>query len=105
MLDWMRVEDLMPQVELKLDIDADLLRRAQSAGVPIPSIVEAALRNALADDDAPPRPLFAPKPPGWTEDEAMARARRWADENAEAIAEHNAWIEEHGLVADHFRKW
>ncbi|HJV40861.1 type II toxin-antitoxin system CcdA family antitoxin [Caulobacter sp.] len=34
-----------------------------------------------------------------------ARARRWAEENAEAIAEHNRFIEEHGLLSDHLRTW
>jgi post-segregation antitoxin (ccd killing protein) len=36
---------------------------------------------------------------------AAERARRWADENAQAIRPYNAFVEEHGVVGDDFRSW
>ncbi len=36
---------------------------------------------------------------------AAERARRWAEENAEAIRAYNAFVEEHGVVADDLRGW
>ncbi len=34
-----------------------------------------------------------------------ARARRWKEENAEAIADYNKWIEENGVPLSQFRKF
>lgn len=31
------------------------------------------------------------------------QARRWAEENREAIAAHNAWVEENGLPLERYR--
>ncbi len=36
---------------------------------------------------------------------AEDRGRRWAEENAEAIKEHNDFVAKHGLLSDHFGKW
>jgi antitoxin CcdA len=36
---------------------------------------------------------------------AEDRARRWAEENAEAIAEHNDFVEKYGLLSDHLPTW
>ena len=33
------------------------------------------------------------------------RARRWKEENAEAIADYNKWIEENGVPLSQFRKF
>lgn len=36
---------------------------------------------------------------------AMARAEKWAEQNAEAIRAYNAFVEEHGVVGDELRNW
>lgn len=95
----------MAQAELKLDIDAELLEQARSAGLALTPVVEAALRQALANDDQPRRPLFEAKRPVIPVAEAEARARRWAEENAEAIADYNRRIAERGVFGEDLRRW
>lgn len=34
-----------------------------------------------------------------------AKAKRWKEENAEAIADYNRWIEENGVPLSQFRKF
>ena len=77
----------MGKAELKIEIDADLLARAEASGRPIAELVEEGLRSSLKASDG---------------DE---RARRWAEENAEAISDYNRRIAERGLIGDKFRKW
>ena len=76
----------------ELRIDADLLAQAQAAGVPTELVVERALREALLA--ASGRAAAAD-----------ARAAKWAEENAEAIADYNRRIRERGLIGEEFRKW
>lgn len=71
-------------------IDPDLLAQAARLGLDIGGMSETALRLHLQKID----------PAG-----AEARARRWAEENAEAIKDHNERIRRRGLIGDHFRKW
>lgn len=78
----------MGKAELK--IDADLLAQAQAAGVKADVVAEAAIRAAVAKADP---------------EAADARARQWAEENAEAIADYNRRIRERGVFSDGFRKW
>lgn len=80
----------MGKPELNIDVDPELLAQARRLGVSVGRMSETQLRLHLQKID----------PAG-----AEARARRWAAENAEAIADHNRRIAERGLVADHFRKW
>ena len=72
------------------EIVPELLDQARRLGISIVGMSETQLRLHLQKVD-----------PAGAED----RARRWAEENAEAIREHNARIEERGLISDHFRKW
>jgi antitoxin CcdA len=74
----------MGKVELKIEIDADLLSRAAAAGVDLPAITESAVRAALADEE---------------------KAKRWAHENAEAILAHRERIEKYGVFGDDLRSW
>jgi len=94
----------MDKVELRLEIDADLLRRAREAGLDPAAVLEDELRRRLGQAGMQDRgrdwSTEAPPP-----DTPEARAARWAEENAEAIKEHNAWIAKHGLVGDEWRKW
>lgn len=76
--------------KIELNIDADLLAQAKDAGVPVEEVIERALREAVRKAD----------PAG-----ADARAKKWADENAEAIADYNRRIRERGLIGEEFRRW
>ena len=80
----------MGKPELNLHVDPDLLAQAQTAGVAIERIAESAIRLALAKADPAA---------------AEARARKWAEENAEAIADYNRRIRERGTIGAEFRKW
>lgn len=80
----------MGKVELDIGIDPELLAQAKRLGISVAGMSETQLRLHLQKVD----------PAG-----AEERARRWAEENAEAIKEHNRFIEEHGLLSDHLRTW
>ncbi len=80
----------MGKVELDIGIDPELLAQAKRLGVSVAGMSETQLRLQLQKID----------PAG-----AEERARRWAEENAEAIKEHNERIARRGLISDHFRKW
>lgn len=83
----------MGKDELKpnLAVDPALLAQAEAAGVSTEHVAEAAIRNAL-------RAKLSVQ-------DLDARAKRWADENAEGIAEYNQRIAERGVASDHLRKW
>ena len=80
----------MDKVELDIGIDPELLAQAKRLGISVAGMSETQLRLHLQKVD----------PAG-----AEARARRWAEKNAEAIKEHNERIARRGLISDHFRKW
>jgi antitoxin CcdA len=80
----------MGKVELDIGIDPELLAQAKRLGISIAGMSETQLRLHLQKID----------PAG-----AEERARRWTEENAEAIQDHNERIARRGLVSDHFRKW
>ena len=95
----------MGKVELRLEMDADLLGRARDAGLDPAAVLEGELRRRLPQQggmEEHGRDWSAEAPPA---DTPEARAARWAEENAEAIEEHNAWIAKHGLVGAAWRKW
>lgn len=80
----------MGKVELNIGIEPELLEQAARLQLDITGMDERTLRLHLQKVD----------PAG-----AEARAKRWAEENAEAIRTHNAFVEKHGLLSDHFRPW
>ena len=71
-------------------IDPELLENAARIGLSVEGLSERDLRLKLQKLD----------PAG-----AESRAHRWAEENAEAIREHNEAIKRRGLISEHFRKW
>jgi antitoxin CcdA len=77
----------MGKAELKVEIDADLLEQAKATGVDLDAVTEAAVRQAVKGDNP------------------EARAKRWAEDNAEAIADYNRRIAERGLFGDDLRTW
>lgn len=71
-------------------IDPELLEQAARLGIDIGSRSENALRLHLQEVD----------PAG-----SEARARRWAEENAEAIKDYNGRIRRRGSFGDQVRRW
>jgi antitoxin CcdA len=80
----------MGKVELDIGIDPELLAQAKRLGISVAGMGETQLRLHLQKVD----------PAGGEE-----RARRWAEENAEAIKELNRFVEEHGAFGDDLRTW
>jgi post-segregation antitoxin (ccd killing protein) len=76
--------------KVELNIDAALLAKAEAAGLSAERIAEAAIRNAV--DRA-------------NQQEQSSRAAQWAEENAEAIAAHQAQIEKFGVFGQDLRTW
>jgi antitoxin CcdA len=77
------------KITRQIEIDAELLAHAEQAGLDLSDTVEHAIRRALS---------IRGRGPGDEE-----RARRWREENAEAIAFNNAEIEQNGLWSDGLR--
>ena len=80
----------MGKVELDIGIDPELLAQAKRLGISVAGMSETQLRLHLQKLD----------PAG-----AEERARRWAEENAEAIKELNRFVEDHGAFGDDLRTW
>ncbi len=80
----------MGKPELNIGIDPELLAQAEQLGLSVSGMSETALRLHLQKID----------PKG-----AEARASRWAEENAEAIRQHNAFVEKYGPFGEEWRSW
>lgn len=82
----------MGKVELKIEIDADVLAEAQDVGLEIGALTEAMVRaelrrrryRALSDDE---------------------QAKLWAEENAEAIQAQRKRIDDFGVFGEDLRTW
>ncbi len=77
----------MGKAELKIEIDALLLQQARGSQVPIALLIERALKAALGDQSA------------------EARARKWAQDNAQALEAYAARIERDGCFGEEWRDW
>ena len=94
----------MGKVELKIEIDAELLRRAQDAGLDPSEVLESELQQRLAREGVRDRGRDWTAEPG-RPDTSDARAAKWAEENAEAISDHRRSIEENGVFGEDLRRW
>ena len=89
----------MGKVELRLEIDAELLARARAAGAEPQAVLEAALR--ALPDRAPILSLVesarlkALDPQG-----AERRRLAWIEENKAGIDDFNRHVAEHGVLSD-----
>jgi len=72
-----------PKQATNLSINRDLLNAAREAGVNLSAALEEALQEKVA----------------------AARREKWKRENAEAIAEYNDFIAEHGVFSDGHRRF
>ena len=79
----------MGKVELHVEVGAELAARAEAEGVMLDDALEEGIKAALAR-----------RRPGVEE-----AARQWADENVEAIASHQRFIEEFGVFGEDLRTW
>ncbi len=70
-----------PRKAVNLSLDAELVAEAKALNLNLSRTVEEALRQRVRDE----------------------KARRWQEENAEAIAFNNAQIEREGLWCDDYR--
>lgn len=95
----------MGKVELKLEIDADLLARARDAGIEPAAATEAALRSALGDPERAPGLVKSASEKALDPEGAERRAREWAEENRDAIDAHNRHVREHGVYGEDLRLW
>jgi antitoxin CcdA len=66
-----------------LSIDAELLEEAKALGVNLSRVLEEGLRERVA----------------------QARAARWREENADAIAEYNQRVAKKGVFSDRLRRF
>ena len=80
----------MGKVELDIGIDPELLAQAKRLGISVAGMSETQLRLHLQKID----------PAG-----AEERARRWAEENAEAIKAYNERIARRGVFGEDLRRW
>ena len=74
----------------KIEIEPELLEQAARLGIDVTGVDERSLRLHLQKVD----------PAG-----AEARAKRWAEENAEAIRLHNERIDRYGVFGEDLRRW
>lgn len=80
----------MGKVELNIGIEPELVEQAKRLGISTAGMSEVQLRLHLQKVD----------PAG-----AEARARRWAEENAEAIRAYNERIKRDGVFGEDWRTW
>ena len=72
-----------PRKSTNVSLAADLVAEAKALDINLSRACEAGLEAALKEE----------------------RKRRWQDENAEAIAASNAWVEKHGLPLARYRQF
>ncbi|MDB5457926.1 MAG: Post-segregation antitoxin CcdA [Caulobacter sp.] len=80
----------MGKVELDIGIDPELLAQAKRLGISVAGMSETQLRLHLQKVD----------PAG-----AEERARRWAEENAEALKAYSERIKRRGVFGEDLRRW
>jgi antitoxin CcdA len=79
------------KVVLEVEVDAELAARAEQAGLDVSQTVDRALRSALS---------FRLREPSAADEE---RARRWREDNAEALRVSNEELQRNGLWSDGLR--
>lgn len=80
----------MGKVEMNIGIEPELVEQAKRLGISTAGMSEVQLRLHLQKVD----------PAG-----AEARARRWAEENGEAIKAYNERIKRDGVFGEEWRTW
>ena len=73
----------MPRQSTSMSLDADLLRQARALGINLSRAAESGVMDAIRQE----------------------RARLWKQENAEAISDYNAFVEEQGIPLSNKRNF
>jgi antitoxin CcdA len=73
-----------------IELDAESIAAAKEAGIDLSQLLVQALRRRL---------------PYLHASEREAEARKWYEDNKEAVDSHNEFIEKHGLFSDGLRKF
>lgn len=68
---------------VNVSVDSDILAAAKEQGINLSQTLEDELRKLTSE----------------------ARARKWAEENREAIESYNRFIAKHGIWSEKYRKW
>lgn len=89
----------MGKIELTIQIDERTAREAEALGMSLADYIQERLRPRGLDLVASADRQRA-DPAG-----AAARGKKWAEENAEAIASHNRFVEEYGEFGAEWRTW
>jgi antitoxin CcdA len=96
----------MGKVELRLEIDAELRAEAEALGVQFDQALEDGVKAAMHDERERLMGSFDfARDKRRNPAEAEAAARKWAEENAEAIRVHNERIETRGVWGRDLRRW
>ena len=72
-----------PKKAVNVSINSDLLRQARGMRINLSKTLEEKLEQLLREE----------------------RARRWKEENREAMEAFNRWLEEHGIFSDRLRQF
>lgn len=72
-----------PKKAVNVSINSDLLRQARDMKINLSRTLEEKLEQLLREE----------------------RARRWKEENHEAMEAFNRWVEEHGVFSDRLRQF
>jgi antitoxin CcdA len=97
----------MGKVARHIEVDAELLARAEEKGVQLDHALEEGIKAALSRD-VPDRPMTVVEAAEQLRQHPIdmeAAARQWAEENAEAIRDHQARIEKYGVFGEDLRTW
>ncbi len=72
-----------PKKATNLSLNSDLLAKSRAMNINLSATLEQALEQKLVE----------------------AEARKWAEENKQAIASYNSFVEENGCFGDEFREF
>lgn len=92
----------MGKIERTIELDERLLEQVEAAGL---TLEQAIRRGVDATAERPIGIVAAHERQKQDPKGAEERARRWAEENAEAIRAHKERIERRGVFGDDLRRW
>ena len=97
----------MGKVALHIEVDAELLARAEEKGVQLDHALEEGIKAALSqgESDRSMTIVEAAEQLKQHPIDMEAAAQQWAEENAGAIRDHQARIEKYGVFGEDLRTW
>lgn len=95
----------MSKVELHLEVDSELLAHAEREGLSLDQALDAGIRAALKQPVRAMTIVEAAEHLKRHPQDMEAAARQWAEENAEAIKDHEERIAKYGVFGEDLRTW